>query len=226
MADQPKSGIGCFGIVGIIFLIFLGLGLIIKLIGGIRNIKLTDAQVAKIETPSASQSQPNETNPPHGLPKTPDEYLKEAKHQLSMKNADRPYGDIYHAAYLLSFVPKDAPEYKEAHRLLKQIEQWKEKDLAALRQKEAKDKKALRQLYAPSLETQFLEKGYDISVKVTGKDDALLTLRYVMFSRPMIYNLTKDGSLFKTWRDMGFSKVIFNDGLRRYQFDLNRNTWS
>jgi len=169
-------------------------------------------QTATNAEPAKSQAQKEE--PPPSLPKTPAENLDAAKKQLSMKSANYPYGDIYHAAYLLSQIPDNAPEYKEAQALLKKVNKLKEKDLAGIREETAKDMRAKRILYAPLLETRFLDKGYDISVKILGKDATTLQLRYVLTTRVMVHHISKDAELIKTWRDMGFKKVIFTDGFR------------
>ena len=210
--SKKKDGClsGCFSKLGVIFLILLALGIIIKLV---EKGSQKSPPVSSVNAPSIPPPKSEVTKEPE-KPKTSADYLKDAKNQLAMKSPDQPYGDIYHAAYLLSYIPKDASEYPEAQRLLKEIEKLKEKDLASMRQKAAQEKKALRQLYGPGLETQFLEKGYDVSVKVTGKDATILHLSCIIFSRPFMYNLTKDGVLINIWRDMGFKKVVVSNGYR------------
>lgn len=217
--DEPKRGIGCFGVTGIIFLILLGLGLLGRLVEGIKTTYFSPpAPINKTEDPpvhttprdpavSAPLNEPRKT-------KSSTEYLKEAKDQLAMKNADRPYGDIYHAAYLLSFIPSDAPEYKEAQALLKKIAKLKEKDLAEIKKRTAEELRIKRMLYAPLLENKFLDKGYDVTVKTLGKDDTTLHIKWVLTSRLTVHHITKDGELIRIWREMGFRKVVFTDGYR------------
>lgn len=218
MAAQSKSNIGYFGTLGIIFLVLLGLGLIMNALDGVQGTKGHPPPTAKTAT-SPPPTIPKPSNPP--LYKTPAEYLKTAKDQLAMKSPDRPYGNFYHAAYLLSFIPKDAPEFPEAQRLFKQIERCKEKDLAALHQKEAHDKRGVRLLYAPIIENDFLDKGHDVTVKVEGKDATTLKIKWILVSRVFAHQISKDQQLIKTWRDMGFRKVILTDGYRsKWQLDL------
>ncbi|MBM4283714.1 MAG: hypothetical protein FJ128_00475 [Deltaproteobacteria bacterium] len=77
-----------------------------------------------------------------------------------------------------------------------------------------KDLEAKRILYAGLLENEFLNRGYDISVKVLGKESRTLKLKWVLMGRPLVHQLTNDGKLAAKWREMGFKKVIFTDGYR------------
>ena len=213
MASQPKSGYGCCGIIGIGFLIFLGLGLIMKAVEGIKNISWVSApQSAKTDQISSPKSELPKEPPPKS--KTPAEYLKEAKSELAKKSNVSPYGEIYQAAYLLNEIPKDAPEYHEAQKLLNRIEHLKEKDTAAIRLREAKEQRAKRLIYGPGLENLFLDKGYDITVKITGKDATTLRIKWILTSRVLVHQISKDQNLIQSWRQLGFKKVIFTDGYR------------
>lgn len=167
------------------------------------------------------QPQKEEAHPAPNYPSTPADRLKEAKRQLTMKSEQYPYGDIYYAFNILQPITKDAPEYPEAQALLKKNAKWKETDLAAIRKKTAAEKRTNRLLYAAIIENKFLDKGYDISVKVLGKNDTTLQLKYVLVSRVFVHHLSKDTSLIQEWRELGFKRIVFTDGFRsKWVMDL------
>jgi hypothetical protein len=206
------------GRVWIIFVILLILGIIIKLGGktsqksaSTSSVSTTSIASPKIESKVEPEKKPEK-------PKSSGDYLKDAKMQLAMKSPENPHGHIWEAEMELVNIEKGAKEYPEAQQLLKKIRKWKADWYKAAERRKIESHREERILYATSLEKEFLEKGYDAYVKVTGKDATTLTLKCVLFSRPIIYNLTKDGKLFRTWYDMGFRKVIFSDGWRHYDY--------
>jgi len=225
--DKSKGGIGYRGIALIVFLFILVLWLMIT---GTEKLETTSSPQSPSQTfaEKPAQTQPSKTDPatltpsPSStkeepvprLPQTPAEYLQAAKDQLSMKSENYPYGDIYQASYLLSHIPQTAPEYSEAQKLLKKITKLKEKDLASIREKTAIEKHTKRLLYAAIIENRFLDKGYDITVKVLGKNATTLQLKYILTSRVMVHHISKDASLIQEWRDLGFKHIVFTDGFR------------
>jgi hypothetical protein len=74
-----------------------------------------------------------------------------------------------------------------------------------------------RKAYAKELERNFLSGGFDVTVNASGPKANILTLRFVLFSRPTIYNLVTDANGKETdfpdkCRKMGFAKIVFTDG--------------
>jgi len=117
----------------------------------------------------------------------------------------------------------DAAHSEEAGKLFHSIvdaeEQGKKVQQQAIQQAVADDADG-RSAYAARLERNFLSGGFDITVKVSGPKATTLTLRYVLFNRPAIYNLTTDANgketdLLSTCRKLGFKKLVFSDGYEK-----------
>lgn len=69
-----------------------------------------------------------------------------------------------------------------------------------------------RQAFAEQMEGKYLQKGLDVHVSVHGKKKTTLQLKYVLMSRPTVYQLVNDESFETMVRGMGFKKVVFTDG--------------
>ncbi|MDG1287484.1 MAG: hypothetical protein P8P30_07965 [Rickettsiales bacterium] len=93
-------------------------------------------------------------------------------------------------------------------------EQVQKAKLEARLEKEAK--KLLRINYPKETETNFLKQGMDVYITVEGRNKDILRLKYVLFSRPLVYQITNQGRLMHTWKTLGFKKVIFDTGYRRH----------
>jgi hypothetical protein len=77
-----------------------------------------------------------------------------------------------------------------------------------------------RKYYARSLEKKLLLEGFDIYVSVYGDYSDILLLKYVLMSRPLVYQLMSDTKLEHDIREQGFSKIYFDDE------NGNRWAWS
>lgn len=210
------------GCCSVILLIFVGLFVLVGLL------KLFEFEVKK---PSSSTAPPVPVATP-GLtdikdikpeseskpqkPLTPADNLREAKNLLSLKSKEMPFGQIYEAERFLLSIKPEAAEYSEAQKLLKKIDGWKQKIIDNSRKEIAAELKAKRLIYAPIVENQFLDRGYDVTVKVEGKDATVLKIRWILVSRVLVHHISKDQQLIKTWRDMGFKKVLLTDGYRSH----------
>ena len=84
-------------------------------------------------------------------------------------------------------------------------------------------KKQLREEAATRMENKFLDQGMDVHVTVSGKNKDIITLKYVLISRPLVHQLNKDGTLIDNLQRMEFKKAIFTDGYRAtWTFDLTK----
>lgn len=80
----------------------------------------------------------------------------------------------------------------------------------------------MRQDYADQLERNYLDKGMDVYVRLSGKRKDTISIKYVLLSRPAVYKIQKDGQLLDEMRQLGFKKAIFADGMdTTYTFNLS-----
>lgn len=68
-----------------------------------------------------------------------------------------------------------------------------------------------RKLMAERLETDYLDKGMDIRVRVSGKNNEILTMKYVLFNRVWAHKFAQGDSL-EVLRNAGFKRVSLEDG--------------
>ena len=143
------------------------------------------------------------------------ECLKNAKAAMAdgyaPKGKSPSWGKVKDARNYLEQIQSDAKEYPEAKKLLIEVERRE----AAI---DAWAKSVAREYYSNELEKKYLSQGMDVKVSVSGKDNTVLKLSYVLMSRPMVYQLTNDSNVISTLRDLGFKKAIFTDGYY--------NTWT
>lgn len=217
MAEIKRPG--CFvtaiGIIGIIWI----LGLVFKGADKINEFLISPKQAQVTE--KADQAAPQHA-PDRPKEMTPSENLAEAKRLLAQKSKDTPHGFVVEANIRLKKIPEKASEYDEAQKLLRKTD----KLTKALEKEAAKnfqaEQKAKRLIYGPLLEGDFLDKGYDIYVKILGKDATTLHVRWALVSRPYVHSIGKDHSLIQKWKEMGFKKAVFSDGYRSWEFDLTK----
>lgn len=78
------------------------------------------------------------------------------------------------------------------------------------------DKRQARLAYPEVLREQFLDKGFDIKVSVSGNNATDLNLTYSLFNDVWVHNFRK-GGLADQVHDLGFKRVHFSDG---YQYGV------
>jgi len=147
------------------------------------------------------------------------EGFREAKKLLKDKPKSAPddHSETYlwQAASNLEFIKKGDKEYSEAQKLLKQIHARQkillEKDAADTERRMA----TARKDYAKELEFNFLDKlRMDTTITVSGKNNTIIKIKWILWSRVTVYEFFKDGKILSTWRSMGFKKYIITDGYR------------
>jgi hypothetical protein len=131
-------------------------------------------------------------------------------------------------------IPHSAPEYDEASRILTSYAKHDEegrKNMAALMARMIAEDADGRKDHANVLERKYLKNGLDIAVSVSGSKNTVLTLRYILFSRPLIYKFVtapddrRESDFLSELRQLGFTKVIFSDGHdKSWTFDLKSAT--
>ncbi len=112
----------------------------------------------------------------------------------------------------LEAIKEQDKEYTEVKPLLKKLEQLEEKRKKEWAEIDRKREISAREKFAYEYEKKLLEEGMDVYVRAQGKDKTTLYLKYVLFSRPLIYNLVNDSNFSNLVTSNGFKKVIFTDG--------------
>ena len=54
----------------------------------------------------------------------------------------------------------------------------------------------------------------DTTITTSGKDNTTLKIKFILVSRVLVNELTKDGVLPSRWEQMGFKTIVFTDGYR------------
>jgi hypothetical protein len=105
-------------------------------------------------------------------------------------------------------VPADSVRQVRLRRRLAALMERRVAERAAAAAMEARDR---RTSYAARLESEYLDKGMDVTVTTRGKDATTLHLKWILVSRPMAHQLSKSGVL-ETLRGLGFTRFIITDG--------------
>src|SRR5262249_61731989 len=79
-----------------------------------------------------------------------------------------------------------------------------------------------REQWADEMERGMLRKGFDVHITLSGADKTVMTMQYVLLSRPTVYQL-QESDFFSTMKKRGFKKAILTDGYgRSWTFDLTK----
>ena len=68
-----------------------------------------------------------------------------------------------------------------------------------------------RKQFGKTFRVYWLDRGMDVDVKVSGKNNTRLTLTHVLFSDVWAHKFKKEGDL-QGWKDLGFKRVDLRDG--------------
>ncbi len=165
------------------------------------------------ESVTPSKPSPPAQPPPALTPEQRAEYtrnrLAAAKYALAdgykPSGKDRGWGRVRDARQALEEIRQQDKEYGEAQKLLGEVKR-REKEI------EKWAKVTARELFAETVEKNYLEKGMDVSLTLSGPDKTTIKFKYVLMSRPLVYQLTNDSEFMGNLRKAGFKKVIFTDG--------------
>ena len=115
------------------------------------------------------------------------------------------FGNITLARQHLLEIRFEDAEYPEAQKLYKEIEK-REAIIDQLA------KQTARTVIASQMEKQMLSQGFDMTFKVSGKANTVLTIEYILMSRPVVYKIENETELLPKLRNAGFKKVILTNG--------------
>jgi|GEM_PF-1073146 len=120
-------------------------------------------------------------------------------------------------------IPRESKEWPEAQKVLKKIEQL-EKEVQAEEAKRQKIKEAEeakrqkikeienRKEFAEILERTYLERMADVYVGTSGKEHTILTIKWILMSRPEVHDTINREEEMKIIKGMGFKKIVFTNG--------------
>jgi len=210
MADKK---IGCLGLLGILLLIVFFISMFDKGKGkhdspGMKGVKneLSSSATSKVE---------EKPDPFDSL--TPSEHFKIAKEEINKYDFKKgKMGSLAEAKRHLAAISENSPEYKEVKKLEPEIKRLQNE---IDRQAKIITEKLMainRKKYANELENHLLNKArMDTTITTSGKNDTTLKIKFILVSRVLVNELTKDGVLPSRWEQMGFKTVIFTDGYRQ-----------
>jgi len=112
----------------------------------------------------------------------------------------------------LMAIPTDAPEHKEVPSLLAKTAGEEKRLVKEFADKVRRDAVRARQTYVEELEKVYLKNGYDVHLSATGADKTIFTFKFVLVSRPLVYQLSQSDKFIGQLRSRGFKKAIFTDG--------------
>jgi hypothetical protein len=173
--------------------------------------------ISKVETRRDTAAKIAATTPePASTAKesSPADKLRVAKEMSSTPAATA--DQLSEARRLLAEIPTNAPEFKEAKKLIPELD----------RKINAKQKTAMRDVretVIAKLEKDLLSKGMDFYFSFEGKNQDTLRAKYVLMSRPMVYQITNETDFLKNMELIGVKKVIFTDGFdSSWTYDLDK----
>jgi hypothetical protein len=197
---------------------FLGILFVLYVIGSLINKSNNNMKSNNTATNVGVETKKSEEHPTTPEAKlTSAELLRRAKNLLANNDLDAAIAN-------LQMIEVGSKEYPEGQKLLTRVN--KEVDQKRLTA-EAKIKIDIRKEYGKILENYLLDNAkMDTKITTTGKDYTSLKIEYILTSRVMVNELTKDGKLPSLWEQMGFKTVIFTDGYyHTWTMDLINKKW-
>ena len=144
---------------------------------------------------------------------SPAEHLAEAKKLLTV---DEKEAAISTGLKHIAAIRKNSAIYKQAEQTRRTFEQAKLKHDAEESKKEALaeavTKVALRVSCAKLIENELLDQGMNVDVSATGKNQTVLRIKWILASKVLAHQLTKEQGFFASARKAGFKRVEITDG--------------
>lgn len=77
---------------------------------------------------------------------------------------------------------------------------------------EAATKRFMRDVLAKTMEDQMLDKGYNVDIKAVGPDHTVLQIKWILVSKALAYQFSKQGDMFDSARKIGFKRIEITNG--------------
>jgi hypothetical protein len=136
----------------------------------------------------------------------------------------RTYGRLAEARRHLEAIPKKSKEYGEAQKLLQEVARREEdarKYQEMMRQAAAAQGLKKRQELVRDMDRDFLDKGMDVKLAMSGAEKTTLSLECLLFNRPMVYTLVEKTDLIPNLKNAGFKEVIFSNKALSYSWEID-----
>ena len=194
---------GCFGYIAIIFLGLLFVGFI----GSLMNPSTEKKNVPNVKAELSNSFKKM----------TSAEHMAEAKKALAAgykPNKDpmkTKWGRVADAKLHINAIKNADKEFQESQDIRKEIDK-REKEIRKVSLVVAKKMMIQqRENFSKKMEQIFLEHGFDVHVKISGKEKETITMTYVLWSRPLIYKFMNDSNFYDTLKKAGFKRAVFDD---------------
>lgn len=133
------------------------------------------------------------------------------------------WGGVAAAKDNLNAISAGSSEYPEAQNLMKEVNRRENEinKLALIIANEILTKQ--RKEFADKYEISLLDQGMDTKVSVSGKNNTILKIKWVLMSRPLVYKLINNSETMANLKKMGFEKLILTDGYdSAWSIDLSK----
>ena len=163
---------------------------------------------------------PSEPEPKKEHVLTSAEHLIAAREILQNKNLTA--ADVGKAESHLKAINQTDTEFKESQQLLKKAKVEEKRLVKEFAEKLRREGIVLREKWADEMERGMLRKGMDVHINLSGPDKTTVTLKYVLLSRPEVYQL-QESNFFENLKKQGFKKAVLTDGYhQQWTFDLTK----
>lgn len=142
---------------------------------------------------------------------TPGEHLAAAKELFATKKPLTATDVDQIGKHLRSIAPT-LPEHKEVPALLRKTAVEEKRIAKDVADKLMREGVGRRHLFVEELEREYLGKGFDVHLTATGPYKTIFNFKYVLVSRPLVYQLTNSNTFMGSLRSRGFKKAVFTDG--------------
>ena len=163
----------------------------------------------------------------------PGAHLQEAQKALAAGNPNekdikkRTYGRLEDARSHLEAIQHQVKKIDDETKKLVQEVENREKDLKKYREVIQKaDKERMinkREEVAKELDRDFLSKGFDVKIQLSGADKTSINLDSVLFNRPMVFALIDKSDFLQNLRDAGFEEVVFSNKNIKFTWEIDLN---
>jgi hypothetical protein len=154
---------------------------------------------------------------------SPAQHLEQAKLLLRVDDQHPTAKEADLGLKHIAAIPKNSALYSQgkatqqqfevaAHRKEEQNARKRVEDARKQAKDEAQAKRILRDAMAKTLENKMLDEGYNVDVNAIGADHTTLRIKWILVSKAMAHNLSKQGDFFDNARKVGFRRVEITDG--------------
>jgi len=148
---------------------------------------------------------------------SPAEHLKKAQALLKFGNTDEEIGKGFRQ---LGFIYPTAPEYEQAKQLVedyeaakRQYDQEQEHKLELQHKQEAEGEAQFlelsRQSYPSEFQAAMLQKGSDMTARVSGPHNEKLTIEWVLMDSAFVTKFLDSDPEADKMNDLGFTEIVF-----------------